>query len=318
MLITGLLLLIYFYNLIKNTMKILYGVDNHYIDVTYLAFKHFSHNGILHIPKNDNEKAAIFSDPIFGTLKHIKIMEDETKSKIYPEEVIIQVDHIPIRNKFKYSGSYNSPQEKLIYGHRNLSFLYGNIKNEYPEQLLVAEFLPRDAKVLEIGAGIGRNTLNMASILANEKYLVAVECNVDHINKLTTNRDINNYEFNIEPYAISNQRLFLKGINTYDEKTRPADAIEVATITWATLAAKYDFHFDTLVADCEGALYYILKDTPEMMNNIKLVIVENDYTDLQHKKFMDDIFSKYGLKVCKQVPGGWGPCQPCFYEVWIA
>jgi hypothetical protein len=35
--------------------------------------------------------------------------------------------------------------------------------------------------------------------------------------------------------------------------------------------------FDTLVLDCEGAFYYILQDTPEILEGIKLLIMENDY-----------------------------------------
>ena len=79
---------------------------------------------------------------------------------------------------------------------------------------------------------------------------------------------------------------------------------------------KYNINFDTLVADCEGALYYILRDEPTLLNNINLVIIENDFANLEHKQFVDEQFRSNGLKRVYVSSGGWGPCQEFFYEVW--
>lgn len=41
--------------------------------------------------------------------------------------------------------------------------------------------------------------------------------------------------------------------------------------------------FDALAVDCEGAFYYILLDMPEILEHVKLIIIENDYHDAEHK-----------------------------------
>ena len=82
---------------------------------------------------------------------------------------------------------------------------------------------------------------------------------------LTRNRDINEFKFHIEPSALSARKLFLRGWDSFIEENKPQDAKEVATITWPDLQKKYNIEFDTMVVDCEGALYYILQDYPEIL-----------------------------------------------------
>jgi hypothetical protein len=71
------------------------------------------------------------------------------------------------------------------------------------------------------------------------------------------------------------------------------------------------------VLDCEGAFYYILMDMPEILNNIKIIIMENDYWDISQKNYIDDILIKNNFYVDYQECGGWGPCFNKFFEVWI-
>ncbi len=46
---------------------------------------------------------------------------------------------------------------------------------------------------------------------------------------------------------------------------------------------KYNMNFNVLVVDCEGALYYMLKDEPEFLNGFETIIIENDFTDINIK-----------------------------------
>ena len=82
------------------------------------------------------------------------------------------------------------------------------------------------------------------------------------------------------------------------------------------LKQKYSVDFDTLVLDCEGAFYYILQDMPEIIEDIKLIIMENDYKYIKHKNYIDDILIKSGFKVVYSKSGGWGSCTNNFFEVW--
>jgi len=54
-------------------VKILYGSENNYIDVTDICKEKLTYNNITHIPSNDNIRASILGDPAFGIVKHILI-----------------------------------------------------------------------------------------------------------------------------------------------------------------------------------------------------------------------------------------------------
>ncbi len=75
-------------------------------------------------------------------------------------------------------------------------------------------------------------------------------------------------------------------------------------------------NFNVLVVDCEGALYYILKDEPEFLNGFETIMIENDSTDIKHKEFVDEEFKRYYFKSIFRKSGGFGPCYNYFYEVW--
>lgn len=209
---------------------------------------------------------------------------------------------------------------KLKIIHDSIIMKYGNMLSEYPEQRLAIEYLKPNSKVLELGSNIGINSIIISTILEDDKNLVTLECDLQHIDKLTYNRDINNLHFNIEPSALSNIPLARRGWHTFPiiNGNIEKDSIVVNTITYQQLIQKYNVNFDTIVADCEGALFYILKDMPTILNNINLIIVENDYIRLDHKLFVDKILLEYNFKLIRRIPGGFenSPCYNCFYEVY--
>ena len=190
------------------------------------------------------------------------------------------------------------------------------MKDELPEQKMVVRYLKGQEKVLEIGGNIGRNSLVIASILENSNNLVTLESDVNISKQLSENRDLNNMKFHIESSALSKRKLIQR-----DWVTKPSETLEpgfkwVNTITLENLKTKYNIEFDTLVLDCEGAFYYILKDMPEILDNINLIIMENDYNVLEQKKYIDNILTKNNFYVDYTEKGGWGPCRNNFFEVW--
>ena len=90
----------------------------------------------------------------------------------------------------------------------------------------------------------------------------------------------------------------------------------VNTITWQELNDKYNIVFDTLILDCEGVFYYILQDMHEVLDNIKLIIMENDYHNIDHKIYIDNVLKNKNFNVVYSEAGGWGPCYNNFFEVW--
>ena len=197
---------------------------------------------------------------------------------------------------------------KLQKIHSTLKLKYGSFKDELPEQKMVVRYLKGNEKVLEIGGNIGRNSLVIASIV---KDLVVLESHEIIATQLKENRDLNHFNFQIINAALSKRKLIQKGWDTIPSDVLMEEYTWVNTITLEQLNI-----FDTLVLDCEGAFYYILMDMPEILDNVNLIIMENDYWDISKKNFVDEILLKYNFTRDYAESGGWGPCYLNFFEVW--
>lgn len=289
-----------------NGFTILYGIEGKYVDVTSVALKKCLHQGRIHIPGEDVSRALFFGDPVLGVVKNIKI-ESNGGFVICPanQDIVLTPEGLIY------------PVQELQKIHQRLKFTGGRIADEYPEQLMSVMFIQKDSKVLELGSNIGRNTLAIASLLNSHQQLVTLECDPQTCITLQTNLKLNNMDVRVEDSALSKRKLFQVGWNTYTEETKPAGAKEVKTISFSGIEEKYQIQFDTLVADCEGALYFILMDDPDLLNNIQTVIMENDYNDINHKNKVDEILKEKGLHRIYVKGGGWGPCKNNFFETWV-
>jgi FkbM family methyltransferase len=310
-------------------MKILYGSKDKNIDITDICCKRLMKQNIIKISCGDDDRANIFTDPCFGVLKVIFVINednsmlefdhtndiyiDTTRNEIYVEDIPEYIETI-----------YPDYSEKLRNIHSQLKIGHGTFEEEYPEQTLTVRYLNGNEKVLEIGSNIGRNSLIINYILQqqNNDNFVTLECDTGIATMLKYNRDLNNFNFHIENSALSKRRLIQKGWNTICSDVLLDGYKDVNTITLEELNKKYNIDFDTLILDCEGAFYYILMDMPEIINNIKLIIMENDYHDINHKKYVDDILvennfylehSEYGCSLAKKI---FPQTFENFYEVW--
>jgi len=216
--------------------------------------------------------------------------------------------------------------DKLRDLHSRLKLNYGDFNGEYEEQKMAMMYIKPDDIVLELGGNIGRNSCIIASILNDSKNLVVFESSDSIAMQLKENRDLNNLDFNIEDCALSKCQLYQKGWDTV-----PVDFIinhtdfvnwtKVKTSTWSDIKNKYNIKFNTLVADCEGALYFILRDEPTFLENFKKIIIENDFKNHNDKLYVDEEFKKYNFKrvyVNELVSGPpyFDHLKEFFYEVW--
>jgi FkbM family methyltransferase len=220
------------------------------------------------------------------------------------------------QNKNKYSSEL---YDKLTSIQNSLKLDYGTFLDEYPEQMMVVRYLTGNEKVLEIGGNIGRNSLVIASILNknNNNNFISLECDEEISKQLIHNKNINNLDFFIESSALSKRKLIQKSWQTVASDELLDGYKTVNTINITDLNKKYNIEFDTLVLDCEGAFYYILQDFPEILNNIKLIIMENDYNNINHKIYIDEILKNNNFNIYHSERGGWGPCYTYFFETWI-
>lgn len=292
-------------------MKIFYGILENMIDVTDICLGKLMNDNIITIPSGDHNRSHYFTDPIIGVVKTIFIENNGIRTEYY---IYMKVKFNIISGEVDIEYDINY---KIQLIQSKLKIKYGNFNEELPEQKMVASYLTGNEKVLEIGGNIGRNTLIIAFILGNNSNnLVTLECDTNIAKQLTENRELNNLNFHIENSALSNRKLIQKNWDTMPSEILLDGFKWVNTISLEKLKTKYNICFDTLVLDCEGAFYYILMDMPEILNNINLIIMENDYHNIVHKEYIDEILVKNNFKRVYVEGGGWGPCYNNFFEVW--
>jgi len=298
----------------NSSLIIKYGVEDNNIDVTEFCFLKLKINDIIRIPCGDNNRAHYFTDPLYGILKKIFIyIGNEVRTYGHEETIIINLTDLNI-----FTISNDDVNHNINYIHSQLKLKYGSFNDELPEQKMVVRYLTGNEKVLEIGGNIGRNSLVIGYILnqLNNNNLVTLESDPSIAKQLLENKNINNLDFQIENSALSKRKLIQKGWNTFESNELLNGHKWVNTITLEQLYAKYNIQFDTLVLDCEGAFYYILMDMPEILDNIKLIIMENDYLDITKKQYIDNILKESGFCRDYAEHGGWEPCYDNFFEVW--
>ena len=287
-------------------MNIYYGILDNKIDVTDICLKKLTKNNIINIPSGDANRSVFFTDPLLGVHKCIIILNNNvlTEYDEFTELTINIIDKI------------NELDKKLTDIHNKLQIRYGSFKEELPEQKMVVRYLKGHEKVLEIGGNIGRNSLVIASILDNPSNFVTLESDVNIAEQLRENMVLNSLNFHIEYSALSDRTLIQSGWNTIPSEVLQEGYKFVNTITLSNLLYKYNIVFDTLILDCEGAFYYILMDMPEILNNINLIIMENDYFEISKKNYVDEILKANNFVVDYKESGGWGCCFNNFFEVW--
>jgi len=274
-------------------MQIFYGITDKKIDVTQICFEKLQQNGVITIPEHDVVRSNIFTDPLYGVLKKIFILKDnELKEYDYRRSIIIDTSSGKITTTFS-----NKVEQKLSEIQSNLQIKYGDFEWEYTEQTLSVKYLTGNEKILEIGGNIGRNSLIIAYILSqkNNNDFLVLESDETFANQLIENRNANNFNFHVESSALSKRKLIQKEWQTIESDVLLEGYKNVNIISYAELQKKYNIAFDTLILDCEGAFYYILMDMPEILNNIKLIIVENDYFDLSKKNYVDELLKKHNF-----------------------
>jgi FkbM family methyltransferase len=305
-----------------------YGLTTQNIDVTQMCYEtSLIKNNIIRIPRADTSRAMIFTDPVPGVRKSIFVLYNGEEHS-YNDTTEVYIDTVEckiytIGEVFPKHIIDTYPEiitNTLILIHTIVPLKHGWFINEFPEQKLSVNFLTGNEKILEIGANVGRNTFVMSYILnkKNNSSLVSLESNNDVFQKLVENKNGTNLNCFLENSALSKRNLIQNPYlwNTIVSDEIPEGYQKVNTITFDELEKKYNITFDTIVLDCEGAFYYILLDMPEILDNINLVIMENDYDDIEHKKYINSVLKEKGLSVIYSEGDGWGPCADFFYEVW--
>ena len=308
-------------------MKILYGLGEDILDVTVICYEKLMKDNIIYIPATEHLRFSLFGDPVYGKVKEITIINNQT-TYVYDHTKVIFIDtiqgkiydnDIPPHIQYIFSDS----DQKLEMIHKSINLKYGKMKDELPEQRIAVRYLSGNERVLELGSNVGRNSMVIAYILKqkNNNKFVTVESDPEYAKMLEENMKANGFKFHIVSAALSKRRLIQKGWNTIESDVDVDGFKRVKTVTLKDINKDYRINFDTLIVDCEGAFYYILYDMPEILNNVKLIIMENDYHNPEHKKYVDDVLKKNNFKVdyhesLTTHEGLFPHCRDQFYQVW--
>lgn len=214
--------------------------------------------------------------------------------------------------------------EQLEIIHSKLNFI-GNIKTEIPEQLMTVKHLHPDDCVLELGGSIGRNSCVINSILADKTKHVVVEPSKTELDVLLKNRDNNKLGFQVENSAISNKQLYSKHWYTFEIPVE--GSVPVNCITYDDFMQKYNLPFNVLIVDNEGNFVKMMKDSIDIIDNIKMIIIEHDFHTENDYEYFKNTLNNKGFtckdiysKIEKYGPGMTWPdglqSDPIFVSVW--
>lgn len=157
---------------------------------------------------------------------------------------------------------------------RNPHFLSSIIQHERPEQELVARFIPSNSVVLELGGNYGATAAIINTKLSDKTKHVIVEPEAHFVNTLLGHRGSLNLHYTPA-----------HGILAKDK--------EKQVKLWLSCANSKQFilsdlegmiggsKFTAILADCEGAFDPILQDFPELLDTVKVIVLENDGGDIQ-------------------------------------
>ena len=150
------------------------------------------------------------------------------------------------------------------------------------EQDLVKQYIKPNDVVLELGARYGTVSCAINKILNNQHNQVSVEPDERVWDALENNKKINDCHFNIIKGFISNKKLDLINKDSwFGYGTSSTEDIEssIKNYTLDEIKEIYNLNFNVLVADCEGFLETFLEENPNLYNEIRLIIFEEDYIE---------------------------------------
>lgn len=303
-------------------ISIRYGIVNDYVEIKVPM------ESKLNIPASDHDRVDLLNggtDPYPMQLKHIWVEFSSPEHRVYlPAGIAATVDLVQqkvIRHGIDVDPLDARFMDRIHTLHARISLRHGSMKDEFPEQCMVARFLTGSETVLELGANVGRNSLFIAALLHDPARLVSVECVAATHVMLQENIQCNNYPFNTVCAAISHVPLEYRGWNTRPLTGDP-QWTRVPTMEYSALQQEFPHHvFDTLVVDCEGALLPILQQFPYMLDTIQLILMENDYTTLSDYESMAHIlrsasFECVYVEALTHLDHQVMPCRQNFFEAW--
>lgn len=202
-----------------------------------------------------------------------------------------------------------------------------DVSYEAEEQFLVRTYIPKNARVLELGARYGTVSCVISEVLNDPTQHVAVEPDNSVIEALECNKRTHDAQFHIFEGVVSSKKYELGFIDStfdfyeYGTYTKESENPTVQSQTLEQLEERYGVQFDCVVADCEGFFCTFVDENLERIKNMRVLIYEQDgipwkdYME-KYKKLDDTLISMGFVRVCT-IPHPKYENNPHFHNVWV-
>lgn len=202
--------------------------------------------------------------------------------------------------------------------------------SELPEQLLIAMFLPDGAVVLEIGGNIGRATIVACEKVGTKGLVVSAELTKENRDRISAlgKEFVDSGRLKVVP-AISDEPLFQQSWFSSSKKATPRFIASIykdmkdenwkqmETLSVASTLALVP-GLSVIIADCEGCFYALVSKRPDILQGVKMIIMENDGNQLELPTFRARLV-ELGFSLSSAIPKNVCPNsgQSCFFSVYI-
>ncbi|MTI19299.1 FkbM family methyltransferase [Rhodobacteraceae bacterium RKSG542] len=201
--------------------------------------------------------------------------------------------------------SFEVPQEGTSRRFR-ARFLFGN--HEWNERSLVDKYLGSDARVLELGGGLGVVSCYVNRRLEQSSAHVVMEADPRSFAALKRNRARNNASFFAVEGAASSRleySIFLADniCGSSSLKGRQGQRSQVRCYSIAELEQLASTRFDTLIIDIEGAELAFVEEHADWLPNLKQVFIELHPARIGEEgcNRVRTLLAKSGLELVEQV-----------------
>jgi FkbM family methyltransferase len=173
--------------------------------------------------------------------------------------------------------------------------------NEKEEQDQAQEYIQADDCVLELGARYGTVSAIINKKLANPLHHIAVEPDTTVWAALEKNKQNSQSQFQIIKGLISNKKFSLTN-DSYASRQIVDESSTIPHVSFQQVKAMVGVPFTVLVIDCEGCIEHFLTENEEVLDTVRLILMEEDVPDTCNYTAVKKLLSNYSFKEVK--PGG--------------
>jgi len=173
---------------------------------------------------------------------------------------------------------------------------------------MVRQYLPATATCLEVGARYGSVSCVIATMQHQSGKVVSVESDFAVWGALDKN--LKTYGCNVHVLKgvvgttpVTIEKLGYGSRTQASASTNATQAKVVPAYPLAKVEQAFNMHFDTLVVDCEGCFPTLLRENPELVQQVSLIIVEAhaDRPTDSEEQSVAELQSKFGFQVVAQI-----------------